>query len=141
MPSQADLDQGGTEREWVNTYLGPSVGWVRTPQRNVLNIGIAGTYSLDLSTNLVRIGVAGLVTIILPSCQVASQGITLPGLFTKVSITIADVGGNAAAFPITIQPINNTETIMGLPQIQITSSFGGFILQPNTGNKLWSNAQ
>jgi hypothetical protein len=142
MPSQTDLDQGGTTRQWVKTYLGPSVGWINTPLRNVLGVTIPGTYNLDLSTTLVQVKVAGPVTIILPSAL--NSGLVAganPGPFVKAPITIVDVGGNAAAHPITIEPINAAETIMGLASIQITSNFGGFILEPSQQAAGWVNAQ
>lgn len=140
MPSQTDLDMGGTAREWVNTYLGPSVGWVRAPARNVLLAGL-GTYHLDLSTNFVQVSAGAPVTIILPSALDVANGVTVPGAFVKSNITIVDILGQAAAFPITIKPISLAETIMGLAQIQITTNFGGFILQPSTLLPGWVNAQ
>ena len=142
MPSQTDLDQGGTNREWVKSYLGPSVGWVWVPGRNPLGINTAGTFTLDLSTNLVNVNVAGAVTIILPSVVVPANppAGALPGLNVRASVTIVDVGGNAAAHPITLQP-HAGETIMGLASIRITSNFGGFILQPTAGSLTWTNAQ
>lgn len=141
MASQTDLDQGGTGRRWVKTYLGPSIGWVETPERNVLLITAAGTYTINLSTNLVQVNVAGAVTIIMPSALDVSLGVTVPGAFVKANVTIVDIGGNAAAHNITIQPASNAETIMGLAQIKITSNYGGFILQPSNVAAGWSNAQ
>jgi|SRR5580693_472393 hypothetical protein len=148
-PSQTDLDAGGTVRRWVNTYLGPSVGWVRTPAQNFFadpttgngtTIQTAGTYQLDLCTNFVQVSVAGAVTILLPSAKTA-RAVTQPGLNVQVPVTIVDIGGNAAAHPITIKPISLAETIMGLTQIQITSNFGGFILEPSNLLAGWVNAQ
>jgi hypothetical protein len=141
MPSQTDLDQGGTGRRWVKTYLGPSVGWVPTPERNTLLITAAGTYTIDLSTNLVQVNVAGAVTIILPSALDVANGVTVPGSFVKANVTIVDIGGHAQANNITIQPKSNAETIMGLASIKITSNYGGFILQPSNVAAGWSNAQ
>ena len=140
MPSQLDLDQGGTSREWVNTYLGPSVGWLRLPSRNLLEITAAGTYILNLSTNLVHVNVAGAVTVILPVATNPSvpAGV-LPGKYGKVSIGIVDIGGFAGANPITIQPASGAETIMSLASIQITSAFGGFILYPSNTLRGWTN--
>jgi hypothetical protein len=139
MTSQLDLDQGGTSREWVNTFLGPSVGWVRLPARNLLNITAAGTYTLDLSTNLVHVNVVGAVTINLPSTQDPSvpAGV-LPGKFGKVAVGIVDIGGNGNAHPITIVPAAG-ETIMNDASIQITSDYGGFILYPSNSLKGWTN--
>lgn len=142
MPSQTDLDMGGTSREWTNNYLGPSVGWVKAPARNILTITAAGTYSIDLSTNLVRVNVAATVIIILPSVSGSTANDSVqPGLAVRANVTIIDQGGNAQGHPITIKPNNVAETIMGLTQIQITSNYGGFILQPNVGPKTWTNAQ
>ena len=150
MPSQTDLDQGGSYRLWETVYQGPSIGWVRVPKRNMwggggtssTTITTPGTYALDPATNFVQIAVAGAVTIILPSSKLGSGGQgAQPGLDPQTPITIVDIAGNALAHPITIQPINNTETIMGLTQIQITSNYGGFILQPVSRQATWVNAQ
>jgi hypothetical protein len=140
MPSQLDLDQGGTSREWVLTYLGPSVGWVRLPSRNLLEITAAGTYTLDLSTNLVHVNINGVVTINLPPAKNPSvpAGV-LPGRFGKVGIGIVDIGGFASAGnPITIAAAAG-ETIFNLASIQITAAFGGFILYPSNTLKGWTN--
>lgn len=139
MPSQTDLDQGGTARAWVKTYLGPSVGWVWAPAGNSLIITAAGTYTLDPSVSIVQVNVAGAVTIILwaasdPTNPAGSQ----PGLFVNNPVTIQDIGGNAAANNITIQPAG-TETIMGLTQIKITVNYGAFTLLPNPLQHNWSN--
>ncbi len=145
MPSQLDLDQGGTNRQWVNAYLGPSVGWVRRPVQNVLSITAAGTYTLNLSTTLVTVNVAGAVIIILPSAKGTSSlggtgGATdgaVPGVANKVPITIVDTGGNAQANPITIQR-TDSDTIMGLTSIQITVNYGGYTLEPNVAG-IWNS--
>lgn len=139
MTSQTDLDQGGTSREWTNVYLGPSVGWVRMPARNILGITVAGTYNVDLSTNYVQINCAGTVIINLPAAaQPAIPAGATPGQFTRTSVAIVDIGGHAAANPITIQPVAG-ETIMGLASLTINSNYGGFILYPNAGLKVWTN--
>lgn len=140
MPSQTDLDQGGTYREWVRAFLGPSVGSLLIPRRNVLAVKAAGTFVLDPSTSLVEVNVNGVVTIILataiePSIPAGAQ----PGLFAKTPVSIVDTGGFAGAQPITIQPASGTENILGLPSIQITSNYGGFILYPNSTLKGWTN--
>jgi hypothetical protein len=142
MPSQTDLDQGGTSRQWDRRYMGPSIGWVYGPVRNILPITAAGTYFLDLSTSLVTVNVVGSVTIILPSTSNPAAGIgAVPGPFVKNPITIVDIGGHAAAFPITIQPFSGSETILGLASIQITSNYGGITLAPNSNNSVWTNPQ
>jgi hypothetical protein len=133
-----DLDQGGTSREWAQVYLGPSVGWVVGPQQNILPITSAGSFTLDANVSLVNVNVAGAVTINLPAAAYPASGaLAQPGLFIKNPIKIIDVGGNAAANPITINP-NAGDTIMGLASIQITSNFGGFLLTPNPATRTWN---
>jgi len=121
-----DLDQGGTSRQWSRNYLGPSVGWIDVPLQNLLPVTTDGTYALDPSTNFVEVNVAGAVTIILPSCQTPAAGAQAqPRLFALNPITIIDIGGNAAANNITIQPNNPSETVMGLASIKIATNYGG----------------
>lgn len=140
MSSQLDLDQGGTAREWERVYLGPSVGWVYLPKRNVFPITAAGTYTLDLSSSYVTVAIAGVVTVILPTAISPSvpAGV-LPGRFVRSPVSIVDIGGHGAGNPITIQPASVAETIMGLASIQITSNYGGFILYPNPAIPGWTN--
>ena len=140
MGSQTDLDQGGTYRGWVRQYLGPSVGWVSLPGQNIFPITTAGTYILTPDISLVTVNVAGAVTIKLPpASQPAVSAGVQPGLFGNVPITIVDVGGNAGANNITIQPTSVAETIMGLTQIKITVNYGGYTLKPNSALKTWNS--
>ena len=134
MPSQLDLDQGGTFREWTKLYLGPSIGWIYVPGNVLLPIRAAGVYTLLTGTSVVTVDVAGSVTIILPTA--VAPGVpagVLPGRFAYTPITIVDVGGNAAAHPITIQPASVSEDIMGLPSISISVDYGSFTLDPIKG--------
>ena len=140
MASQLDLDQGGTGREWVRAYRGPSVGWIMVPQRNVLQITAAGTYNLDPSTSLVEVNanVNGVI-IVLPSAVTPTVGPqALPGLFAQNPVTVVDIGGFANAHSITIQRNNANENIVGLASIQITANFGGFVLRPSSTQKGWT---
>lgn len=140
MTSQTDLDQGGTARQWVRTYMGPSVGWVYLPGRNPFEITAAGTFTIAPDTSVVNVRVNGAVTIILPTVlnPNAPAG-ALPGLYARTAISIVDVGGFATAHPITIQPKSVAETIMGLASVQITSNYGAFILSPNVQSAAWIN--
>ena len=98
------IDQGGTSREWVATYMGPSVGWVWLPNRNVLTIKTAGTYVLNLSTTrwALRVNVAGAVVIMFPTAiDPDVPAIAQPQSYAKRPITIVDIGGFALANPIT----------------------------------------
>lgn len=145
MTSQTDLDQGGTFREWVRTFMGPSVGWVMAPRRNVLPITLPGTYQLDRSTSLVTVNCAGLVTIILPTAivPVIPAG-AQPGDFVHTPITIVDIGGFASdANPITLEPFQGVpaENIMNLASIQLTAAYGGYTLTPNSSQRGWTTIQ
>lgn len=141
MGSQTDLDQGGTSRQWVRTYLGPSVGWVYLPGLNPFGvITVAGTYVISPDTTLVQINCVGAVVITLPSAiePTVPAGVQ-PGLFAKKPITIVDIGGNAQAHPITINPASVAENIMGLATISITVNYGAFTLSPSNTQKGWTN--
>lgn len=141
MASQTDLDQGGTSRQWVRTYLGPSVGWVYLPGRNPLEITTAGTYILQPDTSVVNVNIAGVVIIMLPTAlNPAAPAGVLPALYARTAISIVDTGGHAGTNPITIMPASVAETIMGLASVQITSAFGAFILSPNVTFRGWVNS-
>jgi hypothetical protein len=134
-----DFDKSGTTQRAQLVNLGPSVGWARTAQ-NLQQITAPGTYVLDPSTTLVTVNVAGAVTITLPSAVNPSYrgaALTQPGLFAKGPITIVDVGGNAAANPITIQAFGS-EQIIGLASIQLNVKFGGYTLLPNSAGGNWN---
>lgn len=139
MASQKDLDQGGTNRAWVRTYLGPSVGWIWVPANNVLPLTAAGTYTIDPSTSLVTVNVAGAVVIILPSAILPASAQAQPGLFAQNPITIVDIGGQATAHPITIQPASSAENIMNLASISLSVNYGGYTLAPNSTLKGWNS--
>lgn len=140
MSSQTDLDKGGTSRQWVRKYLGPSVGWIDVPSENILPIITVGTYNIDPSTNLVLVNVAGAVTINLPSALTPSAGAQAqPRLFAQNPITIVDIGGNANANPITINPFSGAENIMGLSSIQLTTNYGAYSLQPSNAQAGWTS--
>ena len=139
MASQLDLDQGGTFREWVRTYLGPSIGWVMAPARNVLSITAAGTYTLLNSTTLVIIDTTAAVTVKLPSALDPSVPAgALPGPYVKSIVTIVDIAG---APNCTIDPASGAETIMSLASIALTTPYGSFSLRPDNTLKGWTAAQ
>ena len=140
MGSQLDLDQGGIFRGWDRQWMGPTVGWILVPLKNILLITTAGTVIILPSTSLVEVNVAGAVTLKLPSVIAPSAGAgALPGLFANNPITIVDIGNKAQANPITIQPASGAETIMGLAQIQITVNYGGYTLQPISAQSTWNS--
>jgi hypothetical protein len=133
-----DFDKSGTYRSWVRADLGPSVGMAMLPLQNVLAITAAGTFTLTPDVTLVQVNVAGAVTIILPRAAYPPvPAIAVPGLYSGVPVVVVDVGGNAGAHPITIQPAAG-ETIMGLASIQITAAYGGYTLTPNSAAHTWN---
>lgn len=135
MPSQLDLDQGGTYRGWVRQYLGPTLGWTEFPGQNILQITSPGTYVVGPDTSLVTVNVpAGAVTIQLPTQNLPPSQVTQPRLCGNVPITIVDIGGHAQVNPITIVPASLAETIMGLAAIQVTVNYGSFVFNPNPPN-------
>ena len=136
----ADLDQGGIPRQWTRVYLGPSIGWVASPAKaSSFAITAGGTYNIDLSTTYVTVNTTGAVTIILPAALNPLAGVgAIPGPFVDAPVVIVDVGGNAQAHPITIQPAAG-DTIMGLASIQITVNYGGYTLAPNSVTREWNS--
>ncbi len=139
MPSQLDLDQGGTARQTQRVYMGPSVGWVNAPASVILPITTSGTTVVLLGATLVTVNVNGAVTIQLPSAKDAGvPAIGLSGPYIKSTITIVDIGGFAQAHPITILPAAG-ENIMGLSQIQITINYGGYTLNPSNAQQGWTS--
>jgi hypothetical protein len=143
MGSQSDLDQGGTVRETVATYMGPSVGWIYAPARSVLQIAVAGTFVILASTTLVTINTAGAVILTLPTAlnPTVPAG-AQPGPYVKSIITIVDIGG---APNILIEPFSGAETIMGLASIKLLTPYGSYSLRPGGGGAgaagTWTAAQ
>ncbi len=139
MPSQLDLDQGGTYRQYVRRFLGPSVGWVWTPEDNVLPVTSGGTKTILQGTTLVQVSVNGAVTIQLPSAKSSTTAPAgaLPGTFLALPITVVDIGGFATAHPITILPFG-AETIVSLASIVISVAYGAVILFPNITAGKWT---
>ncbi len=141
MTSQTDLDQGGTSRQLVKQYLGPSVGWreVPAPAASILQITSAGTFNIQASTTLVTVNVNGSVTLNLPKAHTPSVGPQAqPGLCVQQPIVIIDTGGFASANPITIVPAAG-ETIMSLASITLSVNYGGYTLKPSDALNGWSS--
>lgn len=141
MGSQSDLDQGGSFRQFVRRYLGPSVGWINSPDDNVVPITAAGTTTVLVGTTLVTVNVNGNVTVQLPSSKASVNATAgaLPGLSLALPITIVDIGGfvDGSTVLITILPFG-AELIMGLASIQIASPFGAFTLLPRLTTGGWT---
>ena len=136
-----DFDQSGTFREFGNIYLGPSVGPITVPIFSNLTINAGGLYTLAKGTTRVSVNVAAPVTITLPPAAPAStvSATANPGNHLNWPITIADVGGFAQAWPITIQAAAG-DSIMGNPSIQITVNYGGYVFSTPVegGPRVWT---
>lgn len=141
MGSQLDLDQGGTARQWVRTYLGPTVGWVFLPGLNPLpTITAPGTYIIAPDTTLVQVNCVGAVVITLPTAiDPGVPAVTQGALYAKKPITIVDIGGHAQGNNIVINPASGAENIMGLTTISITVNYGAYTLNPSNSQKGWTN--
>ena len=137
----ADFDLSGTFREFARIGMGPSIGWLFMPVMANLSITAAGTYALAKGTTYVSVNVAAPVTITLPPSMPASfvAAIANPGNHINQPVTICDVGGFAASWPITINTVSG-DTIMGLASIQITVAYGGrvFSTPSEPGPRVWT---
>jgi hypothetical protein len=137
-----DFDQSGVFREYGNLFLGPSIGPITVPIFSNLTITAGGTYALSKGTTRVSVNVAAPVTITLPPSEPTPGGppaIANPGNHLVWPVTIADVGGNAQAFPITINCVAG-DTIQGLASMQITVNYGGYVFSTpiEGGPRVWT---
>ena len=142
MPSQQDLDQGGSVRQVMEVYMGPSVGWQLAAQAWILDVTATGTSSPVFGTSLVRVSVnANGVVIQLPLAKGNGAGAgAVPGTYTILPMTIVDIGGFANSHPITIQAAGS-ETIDGFTSITLSSNFAAAVLLPNVTSGGWTLTQ
>lgn len=141
MPSQTDLDQGGTFRQYSRVWQGPSVGWVNYPFSAVLEIKTAGTFTISRGTTLIKLNVNGNVTLNLPSSKATVLGPqALPGQWIIAPINIVDKGGFAGSVSYLINA-NGSELISGLAQVQLATAFGTILLEPNLELGGWNLGQ
>jgi hypothetical protein len=115
-----DFDRSGTNPgQRVRTYLGPSLGWVETVVRPTRNITSVGSFNILPGDGGILVNVAGLVAILLPDLRLwVPEAGYQPATAFERSIWIKDIGGNAAAFPITVTPFG-IQTIDLLSSLQI----------------------
>lgn len=126
----ADLDQSGFAYQRTRVYLGPSLGWVTYQVRPAQTVIAGGATSLGPGASLVLVNVAATVTIILPDVtawlkEVGAQ----PATAFDRSIWIKDLGGNAAAFNITVAPFGS-QTIDTLSSFTMISNHAMIRLYP-----------
>jgi hypothetical protein len=98
-----------------------------------------GNYPISRGINLITINVNANVTINLPSAKAGLPG-SLPGQWFLMPITIVDIGGFAPGNSYIINPFG-TELISGLASIQLSSSFGAFLLKPILETGGWTLLQ
>jgi hypothetical protein len=102
-----DLDKSGHGFQRVRTYLGPSLGWVDELVGPSTLIKTAGTYNVQPGDSLILVEVAAGVQINLPDVrQWVQQTAYQPATGFDRSITIKDLGGNAANFNIIVAPFS-----------------------------------
>ena len=141
MTSQIDTDQGWSYRGWIRTYLGPSVGWTLWGANVILPVTAAGTVLVQPGNTLVQVSVSGSVTVRLPPTVLPPVPAgALPGLQSPIPITVVDIGGHAATFPITIFPAAG-ESIAGVSSVQINTAFGAFVFWPSSVIPGWTTTQ
>lgn len=113
--SAQDLDQSGQSYQQIRVYLGPSLGWVTVRIKPETQVTTA-TYSVQAGDSILMVNRAGVVTIQLPSVAVwVKENFYNPSTGFERALWIKDLGGNAAAFNITINPFG-TEKIDNLQQ-------------------------
>ena len=134
-----DFDQSGTFREYGKISLGPSIGFITTPVFSNLTITAGGSYVLARGTTRVSVNVAAPVTVTLPPSGTGRDAAANPGDHVNLPVTIADVGGNAQAWPITIAAAAG-DTVMGNASIQITVNYGGHVFSTpiENGPRVWT---
>jgi hypothetical protein len=135
MPSQIDLDQGGTYRQKIKVFMGHSIGWVEQ-QNAILRVTSAGVTVIQLGNFLVLVNVNGAVTLTLPPAK-APAAIGQPGAAPLESLMVVDQGGFAGANPITVNP-TSPDLIDGLASVQLSTAFGVLVLTPDPVNGNWS---
>ena len=100
-----DLDQSGNGFQGVRTFIGPTLGWTQVRVRPERLITVAGTYNATSDDGVILVNVAGLVTLTLPDVRAwFNQPYSQPAPSFERAIWIKDIGGNAAAFNITVLP-------------------------------------
>jgi microcystin-dependent protein len=100
-----DLDKGGSGYQRVRTYLGPSLGWIEELVQPSTEITVGGMYEVKPGDSLILVDVAAAVQINLPDViKWVQQPAYQPATSFDKSITVKDIGGNAANFNIVIAP-------------------------------------
>jgi hypothetical protein len=100
-----DLDKSGYGFQRVRTYLGPSLGWVDELVQPSTHITTGGIHVVLPGESMLLVDVAATVTIQLPDVvKWMQQTAYQPATGFERSISVKDIGGNAANFNIVVAP-------------------------------------
>jgi hypothetical protein len=111
-----DLDQSGNGWQVARVYLGPSLGWVNVQIKPTRLVTAAGTSSILPGDSIILVNATGAVALNLPDVRLwVQEPAYQPATAFERVLYIKDLGGNAAANPITITPFG-TQTIDLLAQ-------------------------
>ena len=104
-----DFDQSGQYTgHKVRAWLGPSLGWQDVQVKPTRFITSVGVFPILPGDGVILANVAGAVTLLLPDVRVwVSENAFQPATAFERSISIKDLGGNAASFPITVIPFGS----------------------------------
>jgi hypothetical protein len=104
----ADLDQGGQLAQRTRVWMGHSLGWIEQFVRPEVFLTTAQTYVMNPGDSIIHVNVAGSVTVQLPDVGAwLNENYRQPVTGYERAIWIKDLGGNAAAFPITVTPFGS----------------------------------
>lgn len=113
----ADLDQSGNGYQVARTWLGPTLGWVMTQVHPERKITAPGAVNVNPGDSVIFVSVNGSVTLNLPDVRLWIQEAAYqPATAFERSLWIKDLGGFAAAFPISVAPFG-TQSIDALAQV------------------------
>jgi|SRR6516162_6942731 hypothetical protein len=136
-----DLDQGGITYQRIRIWMGPSLGWFDQQVHPELLIVAAGTYNLSDNTSVVLVNVGGSVTLNLPNVVAwQREPVYRPMTAVERSIWIKDLGGNAAAFPISVVPFPGQFIDMISGTFTIVQNRASFRLYPLSDLTGWYSA-
>src|SRR5215510_5435888 len=119
MPLPQDLDKSGGYAQKIRSYYGPTLGWLDEYVLPNATITGAGTFSVDPGVSMLFVNVAGSVTLNLADVNLFLQLTSVqPANGVERCVWIKDLGGNATAFPITVNPFGSQKIDL-LSQITI----------------------
>lgn len=134
----AQLDQGGSNCQWVRTWMGPTLGWMMLPVVPELEITSAAALVIGPYTSRVILN-AAVKAIALPSVaqwMTASLPLANTSAFDR-SLWIKDLVGQASfASPIVVTP-NGADTIDLLASYNIATTNDLIRLYPLTDKSGW----